>query len=74
MTHTLLPKARVTAGLRGSGWTPARMERPYTLKPYALRTADNQRTLGFLYSQTGRETTVVCTMHPREFSGTPYLV
>lgn len=69
-----VPKAKVTAGLRGAGWNPARMERPYTVKPYALRTADGQRTLGFLYTQTGKETTVVCTMHPREFSGTPYLV
>ncbi|MGH6624984.1 MAG: hypothetical protein ACRECD_00295 [Burkholderiaceae bacterium] len=67
-------KAKVTAGLRGTGWNPARMERAYAVKPQALRTADGQRTLGFLYSQTGTETTVVCTMHPREFSGTPYLV
>jgi hypothetical protein len=65
---------KVTAGLRGAGWNPARMERPYTAKPHSLRTADNQRTLGFLYSQTGNEKTVVCLMHPREFSGTPYLV
>ncbi|MEJ8859943.1 alpha/beta hydrolase, partial [Variovorax robiniae] len=32
------------------------------------------RTLGFLYTETGNEKTVVCLMHPREFSGTPYLV
>lgn len=68
------PKVRVTAGLRGAGWNPARMERPYTVKPHGLRTADNQRTLGFLYTETGAEKTVVCMMHPREFSGTPYLV
>ena len=68
------PKAAVTAGLRGAGWNPQRMDRPYTLKPYALRTADGQRTLGFLYTQTGKEKSVVCLMHPREFSGTPYLV
>ncbi len=75
MNASTLPKAKVTAGLRGAGWNPARMDaRPYTLKPYALKTADNQRTLGFLYTQTGQEDTVVCTMHPREFSGTPYLV
>lgn len=67
-------KAKVTAGLRGTGWNSARMERAYAVKPQALRTADGQRTLGFLYSQTGQETTVVCMMHPREFSGTPYLV
>lgn len=67
-------KPAITAGLRGAGWNPARMDRPYTLRPYALRTADGQRTLGFLYSQTGKETSVVCLMHPREFSGTPYLV
>jgi len=64
----------ITAGLRGAGWNPERMERPYSLRPYALRTADGQRTLGFLYSQTGEEKAVVCLMHPREFSGTPYLV
>lgn len=67
-------KAKVTAGLRGSGWNAARMDRPYSLKAQALNTADGQRTLGLLYSTTGREKTVVCTMHPREFSGTPYLV
>ena len=50
------------------------MKRPYSVKPTPLRTADGQRTLGFLYAQTGNEDTVVCTMHPREFSGTPYLV
>ncbi|OZI71986.1 alpha/beta hydrolase [Bordetella genomosp. 12] len=50
------------------------MDRPYRLRPYPLRTADGQRTLGLLYSQTGKETSVVCLMHPREFSGTPYLV
>lgn len=69
-----IKKPPVTAGLRGAGWNPARMERPYTVKPHGLRTADNQRTLGLLYSQTGTEKTVVCLMHPREFSGTPYLV
>ncbi len=67
-------KAPVTAGLRGAGWNPARMERDYRLRPYALRTADGQRTLGMLYTVTGKEKTVVCLMHPREFSGTPYLV
>ena len=65
---------KVTAGLRGAGWNPARMDRPYRAVPYSLRTADDQRTLGLLYSQTGQEKTVVCLMHPREFSGTPYLV
>jgi pimeloyl-ACP methyl ester carboxylesterase len=50
------------------------MDRPYSLKAHALRTADGQRTLGLLYTATGKEKTVVCTMHPREFSGTPYLV
>jgi hypothetical protein len=67
-------KGKVTAGLRGAGWNPARMDRPYRVVPYSLRTADDQRTLGLLYSQTGHEKTVVCLMHPREFTGTPYLV
>jgi len=67
-------RGKVTAGLRGAGWNPARMDRPYQVRPHGLRTADNQRTLGLLYTQTGHEKTVVCLMHPREFSGTPYLV
>ena len=67
-------KGKVTAGLRGAGWNPARMDRPFRTQPTTLRTADDQRTLGLLYSQTGQEKTVVCLMHPREFSGTPYLV
>lgn len=67
-------KPVVTAGLRGTGWNVQRMDRTYQVRPHALRTADGQRTLGFLYSITGRESGVVCLMHPREFSGTPYLV
>jgi len=67
-------KPQITAGLRGAGWNPARMDRPFRTTPAALRTADDQRTLGLLYSQTGQEKTVVCLMHPREFTGTPYLV
>lgn len=67
-------KGKITAGLRGAGWNPARMDRPFQTRPSSLRTADDQRTLGLLYSQTGQEKTVVCLMHPREFSGTPYLV
>jgi len=67
-------KAKVTAGLRGAGWNPARMDRPFRTSPASLRTADDARTLGLLYSQTGQEKTVVCFMHPREFTGTPYLV
>ena len=72
MTQT--QKGKVTAGLRGAGWNPARMDRSYRCEPYSLRTADDQRTLGLLYWQTGQEKTVVCMMHPREFTGTPYLV
>ena len=67
-------KPRVTAGLRGAGWDPKRMARAFQTSPVALRTADDQRSLGLLYGQTGQEKTVVCLMHPREFSGTPYLV
>ena len=67
-------KPRATAGLRGAGWDPKRMARAFQTSPVALRTADDQRSLGLLYSQTGREKTVVCLMHPREFTGTPYLV
>ena len=69
-----ISKGKVTAGLRGAGWNPARMATPFTTKPFSLSTADDQRTLGLLYSRTGQEKTVVCLMHPREFTGTPYLV
>ena len=72
--ETSLEKAKVTAGLRGAGWNPRRMDRAYTVRPHPLRTADGQRTLGLLYSVTGKEEGVVCLMHPREFTGTPYLV
>ena len=58
-------KAKVTAGLRGAGWNPARMDRPYRTTPVSLRTADNQRSLGLLYTLSGNETTAVCLMHPR---------
>ncbi|WP_454765536.1 alpha/beta hydrolase [Cupriavidus campinensis] len=50
------------------------MERPYQMVPYVLGTADGQRTLGFLFSATGKETTVVSLMHPREMAITHYLV
>ena len=50
------------------------MARAFQTAPVALRTADDQRSLGLLYSQSGHEKTVVCLMHPREFTGTPYLV
>jgi hypothetical protein len=50
------------------------MARAFQTAPVSLRTADDQRSLGLLYSQTGHEKTVVCLMHPREFTGTPYLV
>ncbi|MGT2509388.1 alpha/beta hydrolase [Cupriavidus basilensis] len=50
------------------------MERPYQMVPYSLGTADGQRTLGFLFSATGKEKTVVSLMHPREMAITHYLV
>jgi hypothetical protein len=67
-------KAVVTAGLRGANWDSALMRRPYTVVPYALQTADGQKTLGFLFTATGNEKTVVSIMHPREMSVTHYLV
>ncbi|GJH14217.1 alpha/beta hydrolase [Caballeronia novacaledonica] len=69
-----IEKAVVTAGLRGANWDPALMRRPYKVVPYALQTADGQKTLGFLFSRTGTEKTVVSIMHPREMSVTHYLV
>lgn len=67
-------KAVVTAGMRGASWDAALMQRPYSVVPYALGTADGQRTLGFLFTVTGREKTVVSLMHPREMSVTHYMV
>ena len=67
-------KAVVTAGMRGASWDAALMKRPYSVVPYALGTADSQRTLGFLFTVTGQEKTVVSLMHPREMSVTHYMV
>ncbi|MEC3766962.1 alpha/beta hydrolase [Cupriavidus sp. SS-3] len=67
-------KPQVTAGMRGASWDSRLMDRPYQMVPYALGTADGQRTLGFLFSVTGKEKTVVSLMHPREMAITHYLV
>nr|WP_231907093.1 alpha/beta hydrolase [Cupriavidus sp. D384] len=67
-------KPQVTAGMRGASWDARLMDRPYQMVPYALGTADGQRTLGFLFSLTGKEKTVVSLMHPREMAITHYLV
>jgi len=67
-------KPQVTAGMRGASWDARLMNRPYQMVPYALDTADGQRTLGFLFSVTGQEKTVVSLMHPREMAITHYLV
>lgn len=67
-------KPQVTAGMRGASWDARLMDRPYQMVPYALGTADGQRTLGFLFTSTGKETTVVSLMHPREMAITHYLV
>lgn len=67
-------KPQVTAGMRGASWDARLMNRPYQMVPYALGTVDGQRTLGFLFSVTGKEKTVVSLMHPREMAITHYLV
>ncbi|WP_199724840.1 alpha/beta hydrolase [Noviherbaspirillum saxi] len=67
-------KPQITAGMRGANWDPRLMDRPYQMVPYALMTADGQKTLGFLFTATGKETTVVSIMHPREMAVTHYLV
>lgn len=67
-------KGSITAGMRGASWENHLMDRPYTVVPYALGTADGQRTLGFLFTVTGKEQTVVSLMHPREMSVTHYMV
>lgn len=66
-------KAAVTAGLRGASWAPARMQSPYTTRPFPLVTQDGQATLGVLFSR-GAERKIVFIMHPREFVMTHYLV
>lgn len=67
-------KPQVTAGMRGASWDARLMDRPYQMVPYALGTADGQRTIGFLFTMTGKEKTVVTLMHPREMAITHYLV
>src|SRR5690606_5093722 len=60
--------------MRGASWDGRLMSRPYQVVPYALGTADGQRTLGFLFTATGKERTVVSIMHPREMAVTHYMV
>jgi len=67
-------KENVTAGLRGAGWDPSLMDRPHKVVPATLSTADGSKTMGFLFTVTGEETTVVSVMHPREFHLSHYLV
>lgn len=67
-------KPQVTAGMRGASWDARLMTRPYQMAPYALTTQDGQRTLGFLFTTSGKEKTVVSLMHPREMAITHYLV
>ncbi|WP_130357882.1 alpha/beta hydrolase [Pigmentiphaga kullae] len=50
------------------------MSRPYRVVPYALGTADGQRTLGFLFTTAESGKTVVSLMHPREMAVTHYMV
>lgn len=63
-----------TAGMRGASWDAQLMRRPYQVVPYALGTADGQRTLGFLFTASGKERKVVSIMHPREMAVTHYMV
>lgn len=67
-------KPVVTAGMRGASWDPGLMSRPYRVVPYALGTADGQRTLGFLFTTAESGKTVVSLMHPREMAVTHYMV
>ncbi len=67
-------RPQVTAGMRGASWDGRLMSRPYQVVPYALGTADGQRTLGFLFMATGTERKVVSIMHPREMAVTHYMV
>jgi pimeloyl-ACP methyl ester carboxylesterase len=60
--------------MRGASWDAQLMRRPYQVVPYALGTADGQRTLGFLFTASGKERKVVSIMHPREMAVTHYMV
>ena len=67
------PIATTTAGLRGTQWNPDRLPAGVSLTVHPLRTEDGAAVTGYLFRRGG-ETTVVCSMHPRELVVTSYLV
>src|ERR1700682_4153120 len=54
-------------------WAPDELPEHIRAEPAALRTDDGAAVAGLVY-RSGRESTVVCLMHPREFFGLHYLV
>ncbi len=75
MTETKTePKiATTTAGLRGTTWDVGRLPPDTNVTVHALRTDDGSAVTGLLFRR-GKEKTVVCAMHPREFTMTQYLI
>ena len=74
MSNNSTPRvATTTAGLRGTKWDPSRLPSDVRMTAHALVTADKAPVSGYLFARGG-ETTVVCTMHPREMNVTQYLV
>lgn len=64
---------RVTAGLRGASWDPARLPTDMRTRVFATRTSDGAQVIGYLHF-CGGERTAVMIMHPRELLVTHYLV
>lgn len=68
------PKMAVTtAGLRGTTWNADRLPKDVKISIHPLSTGDGSAVTGYLFRR-GKEKTVVCSMHPREFSATQYLI
>lgn len=67
------PVAVTTAGLRGTRWDPSRLPADTRMTVHALVTHDGADVTGYLFRRGG-ESTVVCTMHPREINVAQYLV
>ena len=64
---------RVTAGLRGASWDPARLPPDMVTRVFPVMTSDGAPVLGYLHA-SGGERTAVFIMHPRELLVSHYLV
>lgn len=63
---------RVTAGLRGASWDPARLPADMRTTVFNLRTSDGAPVVGYLHARGG-ERCAVFIMHPRELLVSHYL-